>query len=113
MMDCQLICSKIFERQDSELQLAAFNISAVEIPVEAATEDEAPLTEWALKIEVSMPDASNSDFSHRATVLEEIASLMRFDHCYQQFGLLAPKELSSLLIGFEHCNRAQLWIICQ
>ena len=41
--------------------------------MEAATEDEAPLIEKAVKIEVSMPDASNSDFSHRDTVLEEIA----------------------------------------
>ena len=49
------------------------SIIAVEIPIEAAAEDEAPLTEWALKIDVSMPDASNSDFNHHATVLEEIA----------------------------------------
>ena len=41
------------------------------MPVEAAADDEAPLTEWALKIEISIPEASNSDFSHRATVLDK------------------------------------------
>jgi len=35
-------------------------------------EDETPLTEWALKIEVLIPDNSRKDFSHRATVLEDI-----------------------------------------
>ena len=53
--------------------MAAFSISAVDTPIEAAAEDEASLTEWALRIEISMPDASNSDFNHRVTVLEEIA----------------------------------------
>ena len=52
MMGCLLICSIIFERQtliSSWLPLPA------EIPVEATAEDEAPLTEWALKIKISVP----------------------------------------------------------
>ena len=48
-------------------------MSEVEIPTEAAAEEEAPLTEWALNIEVSMPEASNKDFIHLATVLEDTA----------------------------------------
>ena len=48
-------------------------ISDVEIPADAAAEDEAPLTECALKIDVSMPEASNKDLSHLATVLEDTA----------------------------------------
>jgi len=41
-------------------------------PILAALEDEAPLTVWALKMEVSIPDNSRKGFSHRATVLEDI-----------------------------------------
>ena len=48
-------------------------ISDVEIPTDAATEDEAPLTECALKIDTSTPEASSNDFSHLATVLEDTA----------------------------------------
>ena len=48
-------------------------MSEVEIPAAAAAEEEAPLTEWALNIEVSMPEASSKDFSHLATVLEDTA----------------------------------------
>ena len=65
-MMCYLLIM-IFSKTDSEDQLAAFRISVVEIPVEAAAEDEAPLMDWALNIEVSIPDSSNSDFNHRAT----------------------------------------------
>ena len=45
-------------------------ISKVEIRADAAADDEAPLTECALKIDVSMPEASSKDLSHLATVLE-------------------------------------------
>ena len=45
-------------------------MSFVATPALAALEDEALLTEWALKMEVSMPDNSSRDFSQRATVLE-------------------------------------------
>jgi len=48
-------------------------MSDVEIPADAAAEDEAPLTECALKINVSMPEASSKDLSHLATVLEDTA----------------------------------------
>ena len=56
-----------------ELQLAALRISDVEIPADAAAEDEAPLTECVLKINMSIPEASSNDFSHLATVLEDTA----------------------------------------
>ena len=48
-------------------------MSEVEIPAEAAAEEEAPLTDWALNIEVSMSEASSKDFSLLATVLEDTA----------------------------------------
>ena len=44
-------------------------ISFVIIPKFAAVEDDAPLTEWAVKTEVSIPAAANRDFSHLAMVL--------------------------------------------
>ena len=45
-------------------------MSFVVTPILAALEDEAPLTEWALKIDVSMPDSSRRDLKQRATVLD-------------------------------------------
>ena len=30
---------------------------------------------------------------------------MRFNYCYQQLGLLSPKELGSLFIGFEQLQQ--------
>ena len=48
-------------------------MSDVEIPADAAAEDEAPLTKCALNIDVSMPEASSKDLSHLATVLEDTA----------------------------------------
>jgi len=48
-------------------------MSEVEIPTEAAAEEEAPLTEWTLCIEVSIPEASSKDFSHLVMVLEDTA----------------------------------------
>ena len=44
------------------------------MPAVTAAEDDAPLTECALKMDVSMPDASRRDFSQRAMELEEMAS---------------------------------------
>ena len=41
------------------------------MPIVAAVEADAPRTEWAPKIDVSTPEASNTDFSHLAIVLEE------------------------------------------
>ena len=58
---------------DSELQPAALSISAVEIPADAAVDDEAPLTECALKVYVSIPEASSKYLNHLATVLEDTA----------------------------------------
>jgi len=46
--------------------LAAFRMSFVATSILAALEDEAPLTEWALKMEVSIPDNSRKDFNHQA-----------------------------------------------
>ena len=43
-------------------------MSDVEIPTEAAAEEEAPLTEWELNIEVSMSEASSIP-SHEGTAL--------------------------------------------
>lgn len=50
--------------------MAAFRMSFVVTPALAALEDEAPLTEWAPKVDVSMPDSSSRDLSQRATVLD-------------------------------------------
>ena len=41
---------------DSEDQLAALRMSFMVTPALPALEDEAPLTEWAPRMEVSMPD---------------------------------------------------------
>ena len=38
-----------------------------------AADEDTPLTEWAPKIDVSMPEASSKDLSHIATVLEDTA----------------------------------------
>ena len=46
-------------------------ISDIEIPADAAAEDEAPLTECVLNIDMSIPEASSNNFSHLATVLED------------------------------------------
>jgi len=45
----------------------------VEVPAGAATEDEAPLTECALKIDVSLSESPSKGLSHLATVLEDTA----------------------------------------
>ena len=62
---------------DSELQSAAFRISEVVTPAFAAADAAAPLTEWALKIAVSMPALFSRDFSHLAKV-EELIGLCGF-----------------------------------
>ena len=43
------------------------------MPAIAAAEEDAPRTECALKMEVSMPDASSKDFNQRATELDDTA----------------------------------------
>ena len=40
-------------------------------PTLSALDDEAPLTEWALKIDVLMPDSLSRDLSQQGTVLGE------------------------------------------
>ena len=64
---------------DSVLRFAAFRISLVVIPMFATLEQDAPRTEWALKIDVSMPAACSSAFNHCATVQEvtDLCGLMR------------------------------------
>jgi len=53
----------------SEDQSATFKISAVDTPAHAAVEDDAPLTEWALNTDVSIPASSKHVRSHQAIVL--------------------------------------------
>ena len=55
------------------LQSAALRISLVVTPMFAAADVAVLLTEWALKVEVSMPAASRVHFSHLAMVDEDTA----------------------------------------
>ena len=55
---------------DSDDQPPARKIEFVESPVSAAFDAAAPLVEWALKMDISMP-ASQKDFIHLPTVLPE------------------------------------------
>jgi len=64
-----MLYDKTFRKTDSEDQFAAFKMSFVVIPILAALDDEAPLTEWALKMLASMPESSSKDLSQQATVL--------------------------------------------
>ena len=52
-------------------------MSDVVTPALAAADAEAPLTKWTLKMPVSMPAFSSSDFSHLANV-EELTGLCGF-----------------------------------
>ena len=58
-------CYKVYSKiTDSELQCAASNIWLVVIPAEDAADAEAPLTECALNVVVSIPADCNVDEIH-------------------------------------------------
>ena len=59
---------------DSELHSAASNIWLVVIPAEAAADAEAPLTECALNVVVSIPADCNVDKIH-LTMEDEVTGL--------------------------------------
>ena len=71
---------------DSELQSAAFRISEVMTPAFTAADAAAPLTEWALKIAVSMPALFSKDLNHLANV-EELIGLCGFTTARNSFVL--------------------------
>ena len=77
---------------------AALRISDVEIPADAAADDEAPLTECALKIDISTPEASSKDFSHLVTVLEDTALCGLITATYKQLSFPSLKGFCSVLI---------------
>ena len=67
-------------------------------PTLAALDDEAPLTEWTLKIDVLMPDSSSRDLSQQATVLGETGWFGFV--CQQQSGFFPMQFLCPRLVGF-------------
>ena len=79
--DCALACGRISGTR-SELQSAAFKMSVVVVPMFAAFDEDAPLTEWALNVDVSTPTASSTSFSHLVVVLD-ITATVRLDECYE------------------------------
>ena len=68
MWSSSQVCSHIFWKTESLLQSALFSISLVVIPALAAVEVEAPQTEWALKMLVSILDLARMDLIHLAMV---------------------------------------------